>query len=90
MHCEEEWPSSQEWHSPGGRYNKDITPEKLKIRLPLEIERWQAAGPDKLLQIDPAAWNAGITNLNKAGLIKNRPAVEKLTYTKPLQQAKNG
>lgn len=72
------------------RYNKDITPEKLKIRLPLEIERWQAAGPDKLLQIDPAAWNAGITNLNKAGLIKNRPTVEKLTDTKPLQKAKNG
>lgn len=71
------------------KYNPETDPDQARAELPLLVESWLAAGPDKALQMNEQTWLKGQESLVKAGLVKSAAAIEKLIYPDYLERARN-
>ena len=69
-------------------YTPDADAESSLANMPILIEGWTASGMDKILQLDEAAWKGGQDLLVEAGFIKKAVSVDKLIYTKYLDDAR--
>ncbi|WP_327037919.1 ABC transporter substrate-binding protein [Micromonospora maris] len=71
------------------KYNPEANPAQARAELPLLVESWMAAGPDKVLQMNDQTWLSGQESLIKAGLVKSAAPIEKLIYKDYLDRARN-
>lgn len=70
-------------------YNPELQEDVARFQIPLEIEKWTAAGTDKLLEMDPARWEQGVQGLAAAGLVQNTVPADRLIDPAPLTQARS-
>lgn len=70
------------------KYNPEADPDQARAELPLLVESWNAAGPDKILQLDEQVWLKGQESLVKAGLVKSPAPADKLIYPDYLERAR--
>lgn len=71
------------------KYNPEADPDQTRAELPLLVESWLAAGPDKVLQLNEQTWLKGQESLIKAGLVKSAATIDKLIYPDYLERARN-
>jgi NitT/TauT family transport system substrate-binding protein len=69
-------------------YNPELKKDVALFQIPLEVEKWTASGPDRLLAMDPAKWAKGAEALKKAGLVTNAVPTERLVEPGPLDKAR--
>ncbi|MET7707761.1 ABC transporter substrate-binding protein [Micromonospora sp. NPDC005413] len=71
------------------KYNPEADPAQARAELPLLVESWLAAGPDKALQMNDQTWLNGQESLIKAKLVKSAAPIEKLINPDYLERARN-
>ena len=69
-------------------YTPDTDTESSLASMPILVEGWTSAGMDKLLQLDETAWKGGQDLLVEAGIVKKAVSMDKLIYTKYLDDAR--
>lgn len=69
-------------------YSPDTPTDSSLASMPILVDGWTSAGMDKLLQLDEAAWKTGQDLLVKGGIVKKAASMEKLIYTKYLEDAR--
>ncbi|MFF0175285.1 ABC transporter substrate-binding protein [Micromonospora profundi] len=70
-------------------YNPEADPAQARAELPLLVESWLAAGPDKALEMNEQTWLKGQESLVKAKLVKSAAPIDKLINRSYLERARN-
>lgn len=69
-------------------YSPDTPTDSSLASMPILVDGWTSAGMDKLLQLDVDAWKSGQDLLVKAGVVNKAASMDKLIYTKYLDDAR--
>ncbi|MET8466900.1 ABC transporter substrate-binding protein [Micromonospora zamorensis] len=71
------------------KYNPEADAAQARAELPLLVESWLAAGPDKALEMNDQTWLTGQESLIKAKLVKSAAPIDKLVNRTYLERARN-